>query len=77
MTYANTAWAIEYKETCPEAYNLAMEIAEHPFLVVNIVPMDNMYMIEPRNILPDFPLAYCYTRKQAYELCVEMGWVIR
>lgn len=77
MNYENTEWAIEYKTVCPEAYELAIKLANHPDLMVNIVPKNGLYMLEARNLIPDFPLAYTYTKEQAYNLCVEMNWSIR
>lgn len=77
MNYENTEWAKEYKTVCPDAYDLALKIANHPDLMVNIVPKNGLYMIEPRNLVPDFPLAYTYSKEQAYTLCVEMNWSIR
>lgn len=74
----NSNWAKEIKEIFDtETYQLALEIASDPNLVVNIYQVNDLWIIEPRNILPDFWLYATFTKLQAYELCRSMEWFIR
>lgn len=77
MNYRETEWAKMWENICPEAYDLAMEVAEHPELQVNVYKVEDLWVIEPRNIVPDFWLDAHYTRQKAIDQCFEMGWYIR
>ena len=78
IDYRNSDWGKMWKDICPEAYELAIEIAEHPDLMVNIYEVKGFgWVIEPRNILPDFWLNLHFTRQQAIDECFKLGWYIR
>lgn len=74
----HTDWGNMWWKISQEIYPIAMEIAEHPNLMVNIYEVEDVgWVIEPRNILPDFWLDVCFTKQQAIDLCYKMDWSIR
>lgn len=74
----NTEWALGIKQFCNNYYDTFIEIATNEYLQVNIYYVDTVgWVIEPRNILPDFWLDICFTKQQAVDLCNKMEWSIR
>jgi hypothetical protein len=74
----DTEWALSIKKYCNAYYDTFIEIASNKYLQVNIYYVNNVgWVIEPRNILPDFWLDVCFTKQQAIDLCYSMKWSIR
>lgn len=77
MEIAETEWAKDIKKYVPSMYDMFINIASDPELMVNVYKRDGYWAIEARNILEDFILDYTFTKEQAIALCFEMGWSIR
>ena len=78
MDIKETKFAKMWKSICPDVYDLAIWIATNEYLIVNIYKVPDIgWVIEPRNILPDFWLNVHFTREQAINECIDMNWTIR
>ena len=57
---------------------MAIRLAEDPDMVVNVFKVHEVgWVIEPRNLMPDFWLDVHTTREEAINQCFELGWYIR
>lgn len=79
MTIQKSEWANNIKKYVDDdLYNTFIKVADDPDLMVNIFHKENLgWVVEARNIIPDFYLDVCFTKESAISLCNSMGWSIR